>query len=194
MLSAPGGDSPEVPMGDLFVVLGPRVIAGYNCVAAWGEFSNGHLVELVNAVRNRVIDFSLALWKEYPDAGALSLGKAVVPADRITQIFVTTVNGGSATIAGSVDTLNAMTVLPNDRQSLRDYMLKSGADAADVVELDKALLAEPARPPGSGVFGPSVAGWISRMMKKAAEGTWQVSLDVAGQILSDALIRYYTPR
>jgi hypothetical protein len=54
-------DTVYVPTGDLAVALGSHVYKGYNCVQAWAEFGTGNLVELLNAVRNRILDFSLHL-------------------------------------------------------------------------------------------------------------------------------------
>ena len=40
-------------------------------------------------------------------------------------------------------------------------------------------------------LGPSVKGCIAAMVKKAAEGAWNVSLGAAGGILSAAIASYY---
>lgn len=56
----------QASTGDLAFALSTNVIQDQNCVQAWAEFSNGRLVELVNSVRNRLLDFVLAVWKEHP--------------------------------------------------------------------------------------------------------------------------------
>jgi hypothetical protein len=56
----------------------------------------------VNTVRNRVLDFVLALRKELPDMGANSDEKAIaaISQERVTQIFHT-INYGHANVVGS---------------------------------------------------------------------------------------------
>lgn len=60
----------RVATDDLAVALGSDVYEDQNCAQAWAQFGTGRLVELLNAVRNRILDFALAVWKESPDAGA----------------------------------------------------------------------------------------------------------------------------
>jgi hypothetical protein len=82
------GGTLEVSTGDLSLILGTRVYQGYNCIQAWAEFSLGNLVELLNAVRNRTLDFALAIWKEQPEAGQTPTGSATrIDSSRVTQIF-----------------------------------------------------------------------------------------------------------
>jgi hypothetical protein len=42
-----------------------------------------------------------------------------------------------------------------------------------------------------GKFGPAVKGWMSRMMGKVVDATWQIELAVAGGLLAEALKAYY---
>src|SRR5207302_4008803 len=93
----------QVSTGDLAVMLGTRVYQRQNCIMAWAEFGAGHLVELLNAVRNRILDFALAIGKLDPNAGEEDGEHATSPLKpfKISQIFQTTVYGGSATLVGS---------------------------------------------------------------------------------------------
>lgn len=81
-----------VSTGDLAVTLGRKVYRGQNCVRAWAEFGIGHAIELLNAVRNRILDFAIAIWKEAPTAGEQpeESDKKIEPS-RVTQIFYTIV-------------------------------------------------------------------------------------------------------
>lgn len=79
--------------GDLNVVLGMKVYRGMNCIQVWAEMGTGNLVEAMNAVRNRILDFSLALWKEDPGAGQLGNG-AHISTEEIAKIFHSTIYDG----------------------------------------------------------------------------------------------------
>jgi hypothetical protein len=181
-----------VPTGDLSVFLGTNVYKGQNCVQAWAEFGVGSLLELLNAVRNRILDFSLAIWKENPNAGDTSThsGKAIEPA-RVTQIFNTTVYGGAANLIGNApDSRITFNLITNDFSSLEDALLRNGISKEDVEDLRAALEAD-TRPASKERFGPRVSAWISGMMKKAAEGSWSVTISVAGNLLAKAISKYY---
>src|SRR5262249_53316033 len=91
-----------VGTGDLAVAIGGKLYANENCVQAWAEFSTLHLVELLNAVRNRILDFALAISKEAPTAGETGNTESEpLDSGRVTQIFNTTVYGGAANVVGS---------------------------------------------------------------------------------------------
>lgn len=86
-----------VSTSDLAVTLGKKVYRNYNCVRAWAEFSIGHPIELLNAVRNRILDFAIAVWKESPTAGEQpGLSDKKIEPDRVTQIFYNIVYLGTA--------------------------------------------------------------------------------------------------
>lgn len=174
------------------MALGTKVYQDQNCLQAWAEFSTSHFIELVNIVRNRILDFSLALWKEEPLAGetkgtpAQGLGAA-----RVTQIFNTTVYGGSANLVGSAhDSSVSFRILTNDFASLENVLRENGLKIEDIGELRIAIDAD--TPPSSPQsFGPKVSAWIAAMTEKAANGTWQIGLGVAGSLLAKALAKYY---
>ncbi|SRR5712692_1447174 len=183
----------QVSTGDLAVILGNRVYRGQNCVQTWAEFGAGHIIEVLNTVRNRILDFALAVWKESPTAGELNgQGKGRIEAAHVTQIFQTTVyGGGSATVVGSAPNSSVnFNIVNNDFESLQDALMQQGLDTEDLQELRTAL-AEDAKPTAKDQFGPRVSSWIGKMVKKAAEGTWNAGVTIAGKIVSDAITRYY---
>jgi hypothetical protein len=182
----------HVSTGDLALVLGTKVYQGQNCVQAWAEFSAGNLVELLNAVRNRVLDFSLAVWKEAPTAGEIGAASApTLKAERVTQIFNTTVYGGSANLVGTSNASQiAFNVAANDFTSLERVLTESGLSKQDVSDLRAAIQSEPA-PTTAQQFGPKVSAWVARMMEKAAIGGWEMGLGAGGALLAQVIAKYY---
>ncbi len=178
--------------GDLSVVLGTKVYQGHNCIEAWAEVSRGHIAEVLNVVRNRVLDFALALWKESPTAGDLGENShSQLEPNQITQIFHTTVyDGGSATLVGSAQNSSVNVIVRNDFESLRHYLEKEGVSAQDVNELKSALTAD-GNPTSKERLGPKVSSWIGKMVCKAAEGGWKIGVGVAGKLLTDAILKHY---
>lgn len=182
----------HVSTGDLAVALGTDVYQYQNCIQAWAEFSVSNLIELLNTVRNRILDFALAVWKEAPTAGEGSgrISHDIEPA-RVTQIFNTTVYGGAANLVGSAtNSPVSFTVTQNDFASLEKVLRDKGVQDKDVEELRAAITTDE-RPQKSRGFGPHVSSWIANMMKKAAEGSWAIGLKAAGNLLAQAISKYY---
>lgn len=184
------GGTLSVSTGDLALILGQKVYQHQNCIQTWAEFSTNHLIELLNAVRNRIVDFSLALWKEQPNAGESNVNTAV-DRSRITQIFNTTVYGGAANLVGSAHhSTIEFNIEAKNFTSLERVLRENGVDENDVNELKVALEDDEQPNPNKG-FGPRVSSWISKMMKKAAEGSWEVGVGAAGTLLAQAIAKYY---
>jgi hypothetical protein len=185
------GGSLSVTMGDLSLALGMDVYQGMNCLQAWGEFSRGSVVEALNTVRNRILDFALAIEREYPHAGERSESPSSVDQRKITQIFNTTITGGSMNLVGSAaHSAVSLTVGSGDMDAVRRQLEDLGATAAEIQSLQKALKEEPAPKVGAG-FGPRVAEWLGHAIGKAASGAWKVGVDVASKVLTKMLCSYY---
>jgi hypothetical protein len=181
----------QVSTGDLAVHLGTKVYRGQNCVQAWAEFGVGALLDVLNTVRNRILDFSLAIWKEDPDAGTATpkAGQDLKPA-RVTQIFNTTVYGGAANVVGTAtESQITFTVTTNDLPSLEKYLRENDVPDDDITSLKEALREDP--PIKGDRFGPKVSAWVSKMVGKACDGGWGISIGAAGKLLADAISRYY---
>jgi len=191
-LKGAGSGMVQISTRNLALVLGTKVIRDYNCVHAWAEFGPSNLVELLNAVRNRILDFSLAIWKENPTAGeeSKSPDSSLEPAV-VTQIFHTTIYGGTASFIGSAHGSSVVfNIVPNDFPSLEAVLRENGLQQTDIKELSEALNSD--EPPTErDKFGPRVSSWIAKMIQKAAEGVWKISVGAAGTLLAQAISKYY---
>lgn len=182
----------EVSTGDLAVALGTKVYQDQSCLQAWAEFSTTNFVEVVNTVRNRILDFTLALWKQAPLAGETTGASTPgVGASIVTQIFNTTVYGGAANLVGSThESSVSFHILTNDFASLEKVLLENGLKNEDITELRTALDVD--KPPSSSKnLGTKVSSWIAAMTEKAASGTWKIGLSAAGSLLEKAIAKYY---
>ncbi len=182
----------RVPTGDLALALGMNVYQGKNCIHAWAEFGGGNLVELLNTVRNKILDFALAIWKEEPAAGeAKGNTGAVLKSSKVTQIFNTTIFGGSANLIGTAnDSTVSINIITNDFKSLESVLRENGVKNEDLEKLETALKTD-AQPISKDKFGPKVSSWIAKMIRKAADGSWKISLGAAGNLLAQAISKYY---
>ena len=182
----------RVSVGDLTVFINSDIHEYQNCLDAWAEFPIGHLVEILNAVRNRILDFSLALWKENPNVGKTSTKEDKrIELAKVTQIFKTTIYGGTANLVGNaIDSTVTVNVVANDFSSLESELRLNGVSEEDINGLHKALEAD-RRPEEKNRFGPQISSWIADMVKKAAGGGWGIAIGAAANLLADAISKYY---
>lgn len=177
---------------DLALALGDTVFEGQECLQAWAEFGKGHIYELFNSVRNRILDFSIAIWKLDPDAGdILRPLDSTLESSHVTQIINTTIYGGNANVIGQADnSIVTLHVHQGDLESLERVLSENSVSQKDIDELKEAINQDK-QPVEKGKFGPKVSTWVSKMMKKAAEGTWTITSNVAGRLISEIISNYY---
>jgi len=169
-----------------------RVYQHMNCFSAWGMVPRPMLVQTVECVRNKVLDFVLEIEKLDPEAGERASGESSLSTGQVTNVFNTTIYGGAVGAVGNVKAtnVNATNVNKGDISSLRSALGSSGIDEADLHEVEDALADEP-RIASDGSFGPKVQSWIGKMIGKAASGAWKIGVDAAGSLLAGALRAYY---
>jgi hypothetical protein len=178
----------QFAMGNLPLFLSSQKFTEMEITAAWGEASSSQLKHILETVRTRVLQFALDLGKEYPDAGVVKSTRAK-DVERMTQIFTNNIYG-PANVVGTANHSNVvLNVTQGDFASLKQTLEEHHVSAVDIGELKRALDAEPAsRTRG---FGPLVSSWFASMMKKAAEGTWEITTTAAADLLGKALAKYY---
>ena len=181
----------QVEMGDLNVLLGHKVYQNNNCIQVWGEVATSCIIDALNVVRNRILDFSLAIEKEAPLAGDRSSSETALDQRRITQIFNTTIQGGNMNLVGSADhsTVN-QSIQPNDIDAIKDELKRLGIPQEDIESLEEAINSDP-RPTEASKLGPKVAAWLGEAIKKAASGVWAIGIGIAGSVLPKLIAKYY---
>jgi len=164
----------------------------YSIHAFWGEISASMVLGIVDAVRNRVLEFVLALSKKYPNAGEIGgiTIKEPTVEKTLNQIFNTTING-SAGVIGNADSATVnITVNQGNFAELRQQLTQSGINEDDIKELEAAIASEP-QIGSDKKYGPKVGQWVGKMLGKAASGAWNVGLHVGSAVLEKALLSYY---
>ena len=97
----------------------------------------------------------------------------------------------SATLVGSATNSSvSFNIAANDFSALGTTLRQHGVSDEDVGALELAVAGE-AKPATRDKFGPKVAAWMGKMLAKAADSSWQIGLVVAGDLLSQAIGRYY---
>lgn len=179
---------------DVIAALAGEFYENMTLFAAWQPFPVGVLHSIVESVRNRVLDFVLQLVREAPAShGDAKSVAQEVPADRITQIFHTNVYGVGSNVAVGSSNFSQQSVpgiVKGDLGGLKTYLTTAGVATSDVDALEDAIQKDPV-PATKGRFGARVAAWIGSMMQKAATGAWDVAAGTGGNLLAEALSKYY---
>jgi hypothetical protein len=159
----------------------------------WGEVPAAKILGIIEALRNRVLEFVLALQKKYPSADeveGLTVEQQGVQ-QVVSQFFTTTVNGGNANVVGTANS-STVTIAVNKGsiQELRHSLINNGVGEEDVKDLEAAIAEEP-EIGAHKQLGPLVKAWLGKMAGKAATGAWNVGIAAGTALAEHAILGYY---
>ena len=140
---------------------------------------------VLDNVKNRLLDFALELQKQ------TSPGAAVDNIDqtKARNMFNTFIigNQNAVNVGERVDAMQE--VRAGDFESLQKHLQNSGVSAADIEWLRDAISSQ--AQPIQGDLGAKVNEWIGMMIKKAYDGAWKVSAQSAGNLIIDAMSKFF---
>lgn len=166
------------------------VMPGFVLVEAYQPIHKAHLEGILDAVRNRLLDFLLAIQELRPEAVESDDALQTIPPERISHVFQIAVYGGQPVIAAGHDlSQQVIQVTKGSMPDLVKVFRGLGVDEHDLKELESAIKEE-GKPP-EGQLGNRVKAWMSKMMTKAFDGSWKVTTSVAAEVIKKAIFAYY---
>jgi len=154
------------------------------CIAAWRAIPIGQYEQILESIRNRLLEFLLKLQEKYPEFKESSNDTSNISGKEVTQIFNTTILGGQCFIGNNFD--NCQFVQQNDLTSLLEYLKKNGVPLTEINDLEMSIQ-EDKKEGKSKDIGANVKKWISNFSRKVFDKTLDVSLDV----IKVAIFAYY---
>lgn len=177
---------------DIVAIMSDKIYEGYVCISAWKSVSRGQVEQVLDTVRNRLLNFVLELKERYPEISKSEDAISEVPKEQVASVVNTYIVGSQNVVASGfgIDQNVHQQIRENDLDALLKYMEKIGVPADDIKELKKAIEEDgPRTEPGK--FGSKVVDWVCKMTKKILEGTWKVAISSASTLITKALSCYY---
>jgi hypothetical protein len=180
---------------DLVVKYQSSFLDGYALNRAWQEIPMSSLVEIIETVRTRLLQFALELESDGVDVdAAITEGKVEAIKPAVTQIFHTTINGGSAAIGGyagnSINVAENQIIIEGDFNSLSDRLQSLGVAAPTVTELAGLLSTEESAAKAEKALPTKLKGWVAKAAVSIAKKGGEMTLEVAKAALTGALNSY----
>lgn len=174
--------------GDLVARVQGSFYEGMALAQAWLSVSRTDFVSAVDAVRNRILSFALEAEPLIAEDNAPTPQPATSAG--LTQVFHNHIYGTVTNLAqGNESAVLNAGVAASDLAGLLQALTKLGVRGNDIEDLKQAIQAD--GPPQEKRFGSKVAGWIGKMVTKAASGAWSVTVSTAGSVLPKLLAAYY---
>jgi hypothetical protein len=192
--SADGEGTFGIDASNLILLLQGKIYEGYACNDIRASISRTSFAEIQQAVRSKILELTLELEKAIPAAAQVTFGapgKQEANPDKVQQISQQIIYGNVSTaVAGRHGSNITLTIGERDTVALIEYLVKSGFPMTDATQI--AEIMETEEPTSvEEPFGEKAKGWLSSNLKKAAQGTWNIGISVATNVLSEAALKYY---
>lgn len=150
------------------------------------------LVGIMDSVRNVILQWTLKLEEQgILGDGLMFTTKEIRIAAANPNIRIDNFQGILGSVTQSNVTQNlAINISKGDVDALCSVLAKSGVSEIDLHGLRDAVKSDP-EPSSKQSFGKKVSGWIAKMVGKAASGSWDIGVGAAGNLLAEAISKYY---
>lgn len=177
---------------DIVAIVSDKIYVDMVCISAWKLISRSKVEQVLDTVRNRLLNVVLELGEKYPDINESNDALSTVPKEQAASIVNTIIFGDHNVVASGIDIEQNVSqkIIKNDIDSLLKYMKEIGVPAEDASQL-KIAIAEDGPRTEPKKLGSKVADWVGKMTKKILEGTWNVAISSAPPLIIKALSRYY---
>lgn len=155
------------------------------------EIDRVQIIQVLTSVRTKLLDFLLKINEEVgddEDIKPLTEGKTK---DKVASMFHSSVFGNNTTIiVGDNNTQKVTNITKGKFEALEKLLFENGLKKEDVKELQTIINIDN---PNSEKreFGDKVKLWVGKMLGKAMDGSWEISLGAAGSLLADGIGHYY---
>lgn len=165
----------------------------YHLISARKTLPKSAINEILSIVRNKLLDFALKLEDEF---GNISEIKELRNKSQEIQTIVnkTIINssgeGNFINTGDKAKIKSSINISKGNKTQIKDKIEELGLTAKDADELIEIIDSE--KPDlNNKRFGDKVNQWIQSMIGKALNGSWNISIGVAGNILAEIIQQYY---
>jgi hypothetical protein len=150
------------------------------------------VTQILSVIRSKLLDFMLKLDEEFGNLTEIEEMKN--KNEQISTIMnQTIINTGDGNVVNTGDNSKVkanISINKGDKAALKQKLSQNGIAPEDVDELINIIDTE--LPDNTtGVFGQPVQKWTQKMLGKAVDGSWQIGLGAAGNLLTELLKAYY---
>lgn len=167
---------------------------GYKVQQAWCDIGIGRFAQITAQVRSKLLDFLLELNEKVGSEMSEEDVKRVAQSPETASMFNNAIFGDNVTIlVGNQNQQSVrIEISKDDFSALAEFLKSKNISERDVLALQEAVAADqPSSEVASKQFGPGVKSWLSSMLAKAVDSSWQIELGMASGLLTTALQKFY---
>jgi hypothetical protein len=159
--------------------------------------NSSKMLGIIETVRTNLLAFSMEIAEQFGYEIELNTynqeretnNKTIL--QYMTTNNITTSGDGNIINTGDKAKIDAkINITKGSKDELVKYLQENGVSEEDTAELVEIIDAEEPNPDNK-TFGKKVSEWTKKMLGKAVDGGWNVSIGAAGSLLAEAIGKYY---
>ncbi|MDO6803961.1 hypothetical protein Q4595_16035 [Wenyingzhuangia sp. 1_MG-2023] len=155
--------------------------------------STNAINEILSVVRNNLLDFMLKIDEEFgslTEIEELKSKKSEI-ATIMSHTIINTSGDGNIVNTGNKAKINStINIQKGNKEELKNHLMDIGVSEDDTKELIEIIDTDELNIE-KGTFGENVNTWITKMLGKALNGSWNVGIGAAGSLLAEAIGKFY---
>lgn len=178
---------------NLVLILQNKIYKGYACNSVNGTVDKVAIKEIVQTVRNRVLELTIEIEKEIPGAAdVLVAGPAPKIADKekMTKIVNQTVYGNVTQVTAADNSTINVNIQQGEISSMVKSLVDAGLPQGAADEIAHIVAAEKPEAPDR-PLGIKATEWLSKNLKHAASRGWGIGVSALSKVVEEAALRYY---
>jgi hypothetical protein len=183
--------------GELGIPLGPETFSplskyyegGFHVESARVRISPGNISSVLAQIRSKLLDLLLAMDSNLTDSGSSSESIGEKKKAEFRGLFQSAMFGDNTTIIIGNNNTQIVDVEKQNFASVKKVLLTNRVSAEDVHLLEEIIDVDNLDPEKK-KFGDKTRGWIATMLSKAMDGTWQIQIGIASELLAHIIKRY----
>ncbi|MGF1858046.1 hypothetical protein L4B78_17860 [Vibrio anguillarum] len=179
---------------NLILLLQGKIYEYYACNDIRGAISRSALVQIQNEVKSRALELTIELEKSVPAAAEIVLvpeGTDNIDKSEVSKIINQTIYGNYTEISNSGDSAHIeVKAIQGNADTFQKTLEDSGISQESAKELTEIIQAESPESKDE-PLGSKAKKWLLSNLKKAEDGTWNVGISVATDVIKNAVKGYY---
>lgn len=152
--------------------------------------ASSDVANIIDNIRTTTLEWALKLESEGILGNGISFSAKEKEIAKMSNIHIQNFQGILGDISQSNITQELNISIANNKEKLFKTLKSNGLSEEDISALDEALNSDPT-PKDASQLGENIKNWIKAMMSKSIDGSWNISLAAAGNLLSSAIATYY---
>ena len=182
----------HLDLSNLIIPLRGKVYPGYEPAQIVGFISQTPLIEISNAIRNRLLEITIEIAKKIPGAEGVELTSITRAPGETKQIVHQTIHGNMTNIQSTgADANIQVTINKHDLESLKTGLLRSGLSEEESEEVAKLISGEKPNDQVNTGFNDGIRKWLGDRISSGLDAGFKGGISVLTKVVQEAAMQYW---